>query len=122
MKKRIVSVAALLMVVMCAVTLAACGGGKTKATQVNVERIDNTMDLAAVEAIIGEASHDLRNGLPNGRVSWNISFDDKKTQTHISIYIDFDAEGKVEKLDARSLTSPRDGGSAETDWEVAYPR
>jgi hypothetical protein len=53
--------------------------------------------LAAVEAIIGKADHDLRGGRPDGRVAWNISFSTKKTTTHINIYIDFGEDWTIVK-------------------------
>ena len=122
MKKRIVTVVALLMVAVCMASFVACGGEQVKATKANVEKIDNTMDLAAVESLIGKASHDLRGGLQNGRVAWNVSFESKKTATTINIYIDFDENGKVKNLDSRSMTNPIEGGMAEVDWEIQYPR
>ena len=121
MKKKFTLVFALLAVAVCLAVLTACGGG-TKATKANIEKIDNTMDLTAVEAIIGKADHDLRGGALEGRVAWNVSFDSKKTTTCINIFIDFDKNGKVEKLDAQSDTNPIEGGQVTTDWNVKYPR
>jgi len=119
-KKLLKTSALLLAIVVCLAALAACGGG-TKATEENVKKIDNTMDLAAVEAIIGKATHDLRGGALSGRVAWNISFQTKTTQTHVYVFIDFDANGKVEQLEAYSDSAPAEGGSVVRDWHVRYP-
>ena len=123
MKKGIPVIVAILIIFMCMGALAGCGGEPIKATKANVERIDNTMDLTAVESIIGKATHDLRpSGSQEGRVAWNIYFDTKTTSSSVMVYIDFGADGKVERLEAESETHPKNGGISEIDWKVVYPK
>ena len=121
MKRSLKALLIACLIVPVAVVFVACGGKETiKVTKENVEKINNTMDLRAVEAIIGKATHDLRSGSQEGRVAWNIYFDTKKTSTSVMVYIDFDTDGKVIRLEAESETHPRSGGLSEIDWRVEY--
>ena len=122
MKRSLKALLIACLIVPVAVVMAACGGKETiKVTKENVEKINNTMDLKAVEAIIGKATHDLRpSGSQEGRVAWNIYFDTKTTSTSVMVYIDFGVDGKVVRLEAESETHPIDGGLSEVDWRVEY--
>jgi len=123
MRKRIIAVAVLtLIAVACTAAFAACSK-EVEITKANVEKIDSTMDYAAVKALIGEASRDLRpEGSIEGRVAWNHSADNRKTTSKTNVFIDFGEDGKVAYLEARKETHPREGGISEIDWEVKYPR
>jgi len=122
MKSRIIKITALFAaIIMSACVFAACGGGN-KITKGNLEKINNTMDLAAVEAIIGKATNDLRGeGNLAGRVVWDATIDGKKTYQRIDVFMDFGENGKVVSFTARCETTPNEGGQSVIDWDVRYP-
>jgi len=108
-----------MLLLICAITLTACGGAADKLTKENFEKINSTMDYAAVEQILGKPTHDLRSD-GWGRISWNVSTAKGKTNETLSAEIDFAPDGTVLRVYAIKDSFPKGGGMVTELWRVNY--
>jgi len=108
-----------MLLLICAITLTACGGAADKLTKENFEKINSTMDYMAVEQILGKPTHDLRSD-GWGRISWYVNTAKGKTNEILSAEIDFALDGKVSRVYAIKDSVPKEGGMATELWRVNY--